>query len=260
MPFDDASKQTEKDNIALCNTATDLFWGFFFDFHADDISADMDKRLPDVKKKLLDLEAKNNELRLKEEPAQANECLLKSAVKAKDGKWFGGKKAGKRSYMKELLCHKRYKRMIAESAVRLDKAPEATRGKTLIDIEDNAHDMDAIRLKTGEKAFDVLDDAARNTYYDNGYPYSGDDVNFFESTESREYAWEEWFDDVNVLYVGHATKDEDGHIEYREVVLDCTADEVLEGFRRTYPDLRWEDDYGSEDPLHAGYEARERKK
>lgn len=94
MPFDDASKQTEKDNIALCNTATDLFWGFFFDFHADDISADMDKRLPDVKKKLLDLEAKNNELRLKEAPAQTNEGLLESTVKAKDGKWVNRGKAG----------------------------------------------------------------------------------------------------------------------------------------------------------------------
>ena len=94
MPFDDASKLTEKDNIALCTTATDLFWGFFFDFHADDVSADMDKRLPDVKKKLLELEAKNDRLRLKEAPAQTNEGLLESTVKAKDGKWVNRGKAG----------------------------------------------------------------------------------------------------------------------------------------------------------------------
>ena len=59
MPFDSASAERVIENIKACDTAEDLLWNFFFDFHCEPIASELKERFPELWDEMVAIEAEN---------------------------------------------------------------------------------------------------------------------------------------------------------------------------------------------------------
>ena len=62
MPFEAESAKNIKARVSACDTATELLWNFFFEFHCEPIASELRERFPDVMRDLAELEADNAKL------------------------------------------------------------------------------------------------------------------------------------------------------------------------------------------------------